>query len=68
MHMYETSFIIFLITYLLIGAVFKWFMSQTPYLIHYYTITPYITSTGITLEMQSLVIMMHNTIELVFSV
>ena len=41
-------------TYLDIGDVLKWFVSQTPYLIHEGSIAPHITSSGVLFEVDSL--------------
>ena len=37
-----------------IGVPFKWFVSQTPYLVHESAIAPHITGRGVLLEIESL--------------
>ena len=41
-------------SYLLVGVALKWFVSQTPYLIHETSKTPYITGCGVLFIVQSL--------------
>jgi len=41
-------------THLLIGIALKWFVSQTPYLVHQNTIAPHITGSGVLPIQQSL--------------
>ena len=40
--------------YLWICVPFKWFVSQTPYLVNHSSIAPHITGIGVPLEMQTL--------------
>ena len=37
-----------------VGVPFKWFVSQTPYLVHESPIAPHITGSGVLLEIESL--------------